>query len=76
MNDQTKKCGICKIMATSLCFECNSYFCDQCSKYVHDKEINSKHKKESIDPFVPIDVKCPDHPQHPMYLFCAEEKGN
>ena len=74
-NNQLKKCDICNINATSLCFQCNSYFCDQCFKYVHEKESNQKHKKEEIDFFVPIDTKCPEHPKIPMNLFCVEEKG-
>ena len=73
--NQLKKCELCKEIATSLCFICNSYFCNQCYKYVHDKKININHKKEIIDPFVPIDLKCPEHPQHPIYLFCTDEKG-
>ena len=73
--NKLKKCELCKEIATSLCFICNSYFCNQCHKYVHDKQVNINHKKEVIDPFVPIDLKCPDHPQHPIYLFCADEKG-
>ena len=70
-----KVCEICKINAIYLCFQCNNYFCESCFKFVHDKQVNSNHKKESIDPFVPIDLKCPDHPQDNMSLFCIEEKG-
>ena len=43
-----KVCDICKINATSLCFKCNSYFCDSCFKFVHDKKANLNHKKEDI----------------------------
>ena len=64
-SEQFKLCDICKINATSLCF-----------KFVHDKKVNLNHKKENIDPFIPIDLKCPDHPQHIMSLFCLDEKGN
>ena len=70
-----KECELCKENATNLCFKCNSYFCEQCFKYVHGKKINSNHIKESIDPFIPIDLKCPEHSDHPMYLFCIDEKG-
>ena len=73
---ELKVCDICKINATSLCFNCNSYFCDSCFKFVHDKQVNSNHKKENIDPFIPIDLKCPDHPQHIMSLFFLFDKGN
>ena len=55
-SEQFKVCDICKINATSLCFKCNSYFCDSCFKFVHDKQANSNHKKENIDPFIPIDL--------------------
>ena len=70
-----KECEICGTNATCLCYICKSYFCESCYKLIHDKKINSNHKKENIDPFVPIDLKCPDHPEHPMYLFCVDEKG-
>ena len=74
-NSQIKKCEICELYATSLCFKCLSYFCDSCFKFVHDKKNNSQHKKESIDPFVPIDLKCPDHSKSPVNLFCIDDKG-
>ena len=75
-SNQKKECEICNSYATSLCFECNNYYCDSCFKLVHDKQINSSHKKELIDPFVPIDLKCPEHPKYPMDFFCIDEKGN
>ena len=71
-----KECEICKSNATCLCFSCNNNFCDRCYKMIHNVKNDPEHKKESIDPFIPIDIKCPDHPQHMMYLFCSEEKGN
>ena len=70
-----KLCDICEINATLLCLNCSSYFCDSCYKFVHDKKAKTQHKKEKIDPFVPIDIKCPDHPNNPMNLFCVDEKG-
>ena len=73
--DSKKICEFCDSTATCLCFRCRNYYCDQCYKFIHDKTKNSGHKKEEIDPFVPIDLKCPEHPEHPVYLFCADEKG-
>ena len=70
-----KKCEICESYASNLCFQCISYFCDNCYKFIHEKECNSKHKKEQIDPFVPIDLKCPTHFKNPLNLFCVDEKG-
>ena len=70
-----KQCEMCKIPATSLCFECFMYLCDSCYKIIHDKLPNNNHKKEKIDYFVPIDTKCPEHPNHPISLFCLDEKG-
>ena len=70
-----KECEICQSNATCLCFKCISYFCESCFKFVHEKKVNSHHKKESIDPFVPIDVKCPTHEKYPMDFFCVDEKG-
>ena len=42
---------------------------------IHDLKKELNHKKENIDPFVPIDLKCPEHTDHPMSLFCIDEKG-
>ena len=71
-----KGCDICKIEATSLCLSCYSYLCDECFKYVHSKKENINHKKDKIDYFVPIDIKCPEHDRVPINLFCLDEKGN
>ena len=70
-----KHCEICKELATSLCLQCMNYFCDSCYKFVHDKKVNINHKKEKIDFFVPIDIKCPEHPSNLLNLFCVDEKG-
>ena len=70
-----KECEICKSNATCLCLKSYSYFCDSCFKLIHDKQVNSNHKKEIIDPFVPIDIKCPEHDKYSMDLFCIDEKG-
>ena len=70
-----KICEICGEFAKILCLKCNSYFCDSCDKYVHEKKRNIQHKKEIIDPFVPIDLKCPSHPDIPLNFFCVDEKG-
>ena len=69
-----KECNICGKNATSLCFKCLQYFCEDCYKYVHNKQINSNHKKEEIDIYVPIDLKCQDHPENSLNLFCLDEK--
>lgn len=75
-NDKNqKKCEICESEATCLCITCQNYLCDKCYKYVHDKKTN-KHEKQSIDVFVPIDIKCPEHPSVPLNLLCTDEKGN
>ena len=70
-----KECEICEENATSLCFKCKMYLCDSCFKLIHDKKKNNQHIKEKIDYFVPIDIKCPDHPEDRIYLFCLDEKG-
>ena len=53
----------------------NSYFCDSCYKFVHEKKKNNNHQKVDIDPFVPFDTKCPEHPNVPVNLFCIDDKG-
>ena len=72
---ETKLCEICGVQANNLCLKCISYFCESCYKFIHEKELNIQHKKEKIDYFAPIDVKCPNHPKYPMELFCLEEKS-
>ena len=70
-----KECDFCGSNATCLCFQCSIYFCDNCHKFIHNMEKNDKHKKENIDVFVPIDLKCPNHPNIPLNLFCLEDRG-
>ena len=70
-----KLCEICETEATSFCLKCQSYFCDDCFKYVHDKKKSLSHKKEKIDYFVPMDMKCPEHEAVIINLFCIDEKG-
>ena len=76
-NKSFKQCDICKDKeAKSLCPQCFSYYCEGCFKQVHENTKNSKHKKEAIDYYVPIDTRCPDHERIPINLFCIDEKGN
>ena len=70
-----KECEFCRTNATCLCFKCNIYFCDKCFKIIHDLKKDQNHIKEMIDPFIPIDLKCPDHPDDRTSLFCLDEKG-
>ena len=70
-----KYCESCGADATNLCFQCLEYFCESCFKQFHEKKLKSNHKKESIDLYVPIDLKCPEHPKVPINLFCIDEKG-
>ena len=75
-NKLIKECEFCDLNATCLCFICKFYFCDSCFKMIHNKKMKSNHKKEKIDVYVPIDLKCPEHPDNALNLFCVEEKGN
>ena len=75
MDLQIKKCEVCKNDAKCLCFQCMSYFCDSCYKLSHSNEEYKTHKKDKIDYFVPIDLKCSSHKLHPMDLFCINDKG-
>ena len=70
-----KECELCSTYASCLCFECISYFCHNCYKIIHDIKKNPIHKKEDIDAFVQIDLKCQKHPKDRIYLFCVDEKG-
>jgi len=73
-SNKIKECDICKEPATTICYKCNSYFCGNCFKYVHNKPVNREYKKENIDPFIPIDIKCKIH-NFPINLFCIDDKG-
>ena len=68
------KCEICEENAENLCLLCNSYLCEGCFKFIHQKNKNNQHKKEKIDPYVPIITKCSIHPNNPVNLFCTNEK--
>ena len=78
INDKNliKICDLCQNnKATSTCYDCTSNFCKSCFDLIHNTKINSEHKKEEIDPFVSINVKCPEHPKIINNLFCVEEKN-
>ena len=75
MNKKIKKCEFCKKDATCLCFKCMTYFCDSCFKLGHEEDNFKNHKKDKMDLYAPIDIKCPQHNLHPMDLFCINEKG-
>ena len=75
IHSKIKLCELCHIQAAWLCFECYMYFCDSCYKFIHDKSINKVHKKENIDLFTPIDIKCTEHSKNILNLFCIDEKG-
>ena len=70
-----KHCDFCSSDSTCLCFECLNYFCENCFKIIHSLQKNKEHKKEKIDLYIPIDLKCPQHPKIPIDLFCVDEKG-
>ena len=72
---QIKECDFCGKYATSLCYDCLLYFCQNCYKFIHDMEKNNTHKKENIDPFVSIELKCSQHSKFPITLFCLTEKS-
>lgn len=73
--NEVKKCKSCNCKANILCLKCYGYFCNECSSCIHSKEINKDHKIEKIDEFLPINTHCDDHIDHPLNLFCIEDKG-
>ena len=72
---QIKECDFCGKYATCLCYDCLLYFCQNCYKFIHDMEKNNTHKKENIDPFVSIELKCSQHSKFPITLFCIKKKS-
>ena len=73
---EEKLCELCKEKATNICYDCSFYLCDSCFIFLHDKKANIGNKKEEIDSFVSIDIKCQKHPKNEMNLFCVKEKCN
>ena len=73
--ERNKKCEICELEATCLCFKCNFYLCDKCYKIVHDLKKSQGHKKELIDPLIYYDLKCPLHNTQQNTLFCLDDKS-
>ena len=72
-----KLCDICKSQATYICLECIcNYYCESCYKLIHDLKINSSHKKEKLDLFIPLETRCSIHNNNSLDLFCVDEKGN
>ena len=70
-----KECELCKEPANCICYECSFYLCDSCFEYLHNKDENINHNRESINQSIPILLKCSKHPKVPMSLFSVEEKS-
>ena len=70
-----KSCELCKLTATTICYDCSFYLCDSCFDYLHEKSENMYHITESINQIIPIDLKCQKHPKMPISLFSVEEKS-
>jgi len=75
MEEIQKFYEICKDQANRICFDYQFYLCDSCFKFIHEKNSNSLHKKEEINPFNPMEIKCPEHPKNQINLFCISEKS-
>ena len=73
--NKSKDCELCGNLASIICWECLTYFCDSCSKIIHSIQLKNKHITEKIDPFLLIDIKCNNHPKIPMNLFCIDDKS-
>jgi len=69
-----KEFELCNTYASCLCFECNNYYCNKCYEIIHSIKKSPIHKKEDIDAFVQIDLKCQKHPKDRINLFCVDEK--
>ena len=74
-DNREKKCELCEEKAISICFDCSFYLCDSCFTFIHEKKAKAGHKKEDINPYISLDIKCPLQPKIPMSLFCVEEKS-
>ena len=72
---EEKKCELCKEKATNICFDCCLYLCESCFKFLHKKKAILQHKMVEIDPYVSMDIKCPNHLNNKINAFCIEEKS-
>ena len=71
-----KFCDICKSEASFICLDCIcNYYCESCYKLIHSIKFNSDHKKEKIDDFFPINLRCSEPKKSPFNLFCLDDKG-
>ena len=68
-------CELCKEQANNICFDCCLYLCEPCFKFLHQKKAILEHKMIEIDPYVSMDIKCPNHPNNKINIFCANEKS-
>jgi len=76
VKSKSKKCQVCLLDATCQCFKCLENFCDSCYNIAHKNEERKSHKKEKLDYYIPLDMKCPVHNLVPLNLFCVDDKGN
>ena len=74
MGNDEKKCDM-QRSRNKFCFDCSFYLCDSCFKFFHEKTSNLKHEKESINPYITMNIKCQKHPKVPISLFCLDEKS-
>ena len=68
-------CELCKESATNICFDCQFYLCETCFEFLHSKKANTLHKKEDINPIIPLYTKCKEHPKVPISHFSPNKKG-
>ena len=69
-----KECELCNTYASCLCFECKSYYCNKCYEIIHSIKKSPIHKKEDIDAFVQIDLKCQKIPKDESTFFVWMKK--
>ena len=75
MEDKEISCELCKNPASNICYDCSFYLCDSCFDYLHIKKVNSEHKKEKIEPIIPINIKCTKHQKMPLSFYYIEENS-
>ena len=66
---EEKLCELCKEPVTNICFDCQFYLCESCFEFLHNKKANTLHKKEDINPIIPLYTKCKEHPKIPISHF-------
>ena len=74
MSEKIKVCEVCdEHLATVLCPECCTCYCDKCCETAHKGTYIEDHRTEAIPEGVTVDGMCPHHKGEHLWLFCVND---